>query len=134
MIVVVTGSRSFIECPFRAPVKELFLKTIRNLRPTQVFHGGAIGPDAWASGEFDDIQKVFRPEPTDNYMEAVDALFERNHEMLRTAVRQDQTILVSCWDGKSRGTKNAIDFAGLLDVPLVSVPVELIQRLWGAYK
>lgn len=127
MIVVVTGTRLLATHPQQAEIKSYFLDTIKSLRPSVVHHGGAQGPDTWACWAFNDIQVCHRPARTDgSYLEAVDALFRRNETMIDAAGRD--AILVACWDGHSRGTRQAIEYAELMDMGVVSVPVRLIER------
>lgn len=133
-IIVVTGSRSLANSPARVAIKENFISTIGNLVPTQVNHGGARGPDSWASQHFPDQQKVHRPEPTSNRWDAIDALFQRNLDMIDYAndvayTMGERAIIVACWDGKSRGTEHAFKFAQTLKMPVVFIPVQLIEEL-----
>lgn len=128
MIVVVTGSRSLATDAHRVEIKKWFIGAVRYLKPSVVHHGGAVGPDAWACEAFADIQQCHRPAKTDgSYLEAVDALFRRNEAMIDAAGRN--AILVACWDGRSNGTRQAMDYADLLNLPVVSVPVDLIKRI-----
>ena len=127
-----TGSRSLSLCNDRLAIKALFVETIRNLRPLKVLHGGARGPDSWAAGAFEDIQKCYRPVES-LFRTPAQCLMDRNKTMIIDAIdqatcRSQSPILVACWDGRSHGTKDAIDFAETMGVPLVSVPVDLIKR------
>lgn len=132
MIIVVTGSRSLATCNDRLAIKALFVETVRNLRPVRVIHGGAQGPDSWAAGAFEDIQVCYRPVKS-LFRTPAQCLMDRNKTMIMDAIDQARyvdgsAILVACWDGRSHGTKDAMDFAESMDVPLVSVPVDLIKR------
>lgn len=132
MIVVVTGSRTLATCNDRLVIKALFVETVRNLRPLKVLHGGAQGPDSWAAGAFEDIQVCYRPVKS-LFRTPAQCLMDRNKTMIIEAIdraqcRNQSPILVACWDGRSHGTKDAMDFAESMDVPLVSVPVDLIKR------
>lgn len=131
-MVVVTGSRSLLKSDARALIKQHFVGEIRCLKPTVVFHGGAVGPDSWASFAFEDIQKVVRPKPTGNWADAVAALFYRNKTMVMEAAfeaaeLEQQAIMVACWDGESRGTRDAFEFAQSIGVPVVFTPVTLCE-------
>lgn len=130
-IVVVTGSRSLTFSPARLLIKSTFVELIRGLNPAIVHHGGAIGPDAWASQHFEEIQKVHRPINTDTRIEAIQALFDRNRTMVDDAVdRQgwkNHVVMVACWDGKSSGTRHAFNYAQSQGVPVVFTPVELCE-------
>lgn len=134
MIVVITGSRSLAMCDDRLAIKSLFVEMVKNLRPSQVHHGGARGPDSWAAGAFEDIQVCHRPVES-LFRTPAQCLMDRNKTMIMAALQQrrhgEDTVLVACWDGWSHGTKDAMDFAELMDVPLVSVPVDLIKRVGG---
>lgn len=111
MIVVVTGSRSWVESPRRLEVKAKFLEEIARLEPTQVYHGGAKGPDSWAAFEFPEIAVAFHAQPTPGRTPA-QRLFDRNIRMIETAMYLDDTVaVVSCWDGESRGTRHAMKYA-----------------------
>lgn len=111
MIVVVTGSRKLVEHPDKAAIKADFLREIEDYEPDQVFHGGAGGPDAWAAFEFPDLQRQFNPRDTPGRTPA-QRLFDRNQEMILSAIEADpEVVVVACWDGVSKGTKHAMDFA-----------------------
>lgn len=131
-VVVVTGSRSLLDSPARLLIKEHFVHEISNLNPITVHHGGATGPDSWASAAFEEIQKVHRPVKTNSRHEAIQALFDRNKTMVDVAVDQaftldQQPIMVACWDGKSNGTRDAFEYAQSLGVPVVFTPVTLCE-------
>jgi len=116
MIVVVTGSREMRHHPERLKYKENFLTQIRALEPDKVYHGGADGPDTWAAIEFADIARRFDPVPAPARTPA-QRLFDRNHTMIDAALMEsgyrEETgpVMVACWDGKSKGTKHAMDYA-----------------------
>lgn len=124
MIVVVTGSRSLTQHEHRLDIKQAFLDTVRVYKPDQVFHGGAAGPDTWASFEFADIQRRFDPIESPGRTPA-QRLFDRNIEMIDTAIQSgDRVHVVACWDGVSSGTRHAMDHAELMEVPMTKVRID----------
>ena len=128
MIVVVTGSRSLTQHPNRLDIKGEFLTTVRFQHPDLVFHGGASGPDTWAAFAFPDIQKRFDPRPAPARTPA-QRLFDRNIEMIDTAILASDLTgggvhVVACWDGLSKGTKHAMNYAEEMGVPMTKVRID----------
>ena len=131
-VVVVTGTRSLVDSPARALIKSHFIRMIEVLNPVVVHHGGAIGPDSWACDAFQEIQRMHRPVKTDNRMDAIQALFARNKSMVDLAEDQawtlrEKAVMVACWDGTSRGSKDASDYAQSKGLHVVWVPVTLCE-------
>lgn len=118
MIVVVTGSRGLAQHPERLLIKSRFLTAITELNPFVVHQGGAAGPDTWAGMEFNDIQRHHPPSRT-NTRTPAQRLFDRNVTMINAALSEGETIMVTCWDGESKGTKHAIDYAESLGIPML---------------
>lgn len=120
VIIVVTGSRSLTRAldTERLAIKERFIAAIHELSPTRVHHGGAAGPDMWAAMEFWMIAQRHAPQQTEGRTPA-QRLYDRNVTMIVAALREGETTMVSCWDGESRGTKHAIDYARELGIPTV---------------
>lgn len=121
MIVVVTGSRILVNHPMRLFLKQTFVERIASLEPAAVYHGGAKGPDLWAWEAFMDIQRCFRPEPDDSLTPA-QQLFKRNRTMIDAAMDADNDlVLVACWDGKSKGTQHAMNYARDMVIDIVEI-------------
>lgn len=118
MIVVVTGSRALSKYEDRFAIKERFLDIIQELNPTTVHHGGAAGPDTWAAIRFWPRLQHHAPKNTPGRTPA-QRLYDRNITMIVAALKEGETTMVSCWDGDSRGTKHAIDYARELGIPTV---------------
>lgn len=128
MIVVVTGSRKLTEHPRRLEIKEAFLDAVRFRHPDILFHGGASGPDTWAAFAFPDIQRRFDPIHAPARTPA-QRLFDRNIEMINTAILASDLTgggvhVVACWDGLSKGTKHAMNYAQEMDVPMTIMRID----------
>ena len=127
-IVVVTGSRELRHDPNRLEIKRRFFESIDVWVPDQLFHGGADGPDSWAALEYPEIARMFRPVEAPARTPA-QRLFDRNETMINEAVREgklhdSQVVLVACWDGKSSGTKHAMNFANRRGVYIDEVRID----------
>lgn len=132
MIVVVTGSRSLDRMdPDRvAPLKQDFVYTIGTYMPHHVFHGGAAGPDSWAQQAYPDLATTFRPLITSD-RRAANQLKARNMFMINSAIREDTEIqVIACWDGISRGTKHAFEYAWEMGLPVVFVGQSADKEEW----
>lgn len=132
MIVVVTGSRSLDRMdPDRvAPLKQEFVWTVGTYMPHHVFHGGAAGPDSWAQQAYPDLATTFRPLITSEGS-AARQLKARNMFMINSAIREDTEIqVVACWDGISRGTKHAFEYAWEMGLPVDFVGVSADKEEW----
>ena len=117
--LIVAGSRfAKNECALRERLNEL-KGSIEVL-----ISGAALGPDSWGikwAKENDVPLRVFFPRWSKLGRAAG---IVRNKEMLDFALKGNG-LLVACWDGKSRGTKNMISVAKKAGVPvevLVSDP------------
>lgn len=89
-----------------------------------IMHGGAEGPDTfsgwWASRN--DVQyTIYRPVWRTNGQFNPKAGYDRNDimvEKLRDAIMHGWPAkLIAFWDGKSRGTAEAVRYAKRIDVP-----------------
>jgi hypothetical protein len=117
-------------------IKQEFISAIMTLWPTEVHHGGATGPDSWAALHYPNEQRTHRPDP-EKYPDLTPAerLFQRNIDMIdearsRASSSGEPLIMVACWDGRSRGTAHAIKYAESLTVPVVYVPVRMLEELY----
>lgn len=112
--VVVTGSRTWWDW-------ELLTRTLSSLDPqvTGLAHGGAAGADeraAWWAASHKVATTVFEAD----WSKGRRAGPIRNKRML-TEFRPD--LVVAFWDGESPGTKNCVDQAHRL-----GIPVQVVQR------
>lgn len=124
MIVVVTGSRSLVKHDDREVIKYRFYETINSLNPTALFHGGASGPDTWAAREFSTVAVNVRP--AYDAPDPIKALFDRNKVMVNKAMHwaalaEEELTMVSCWDGQSRGTRDAMEYAMQVGIKILDV-------------
>lgn len=114
-VVVVTGSRELRHHEDRLKIKQAFFDAIDVWTPQDLYHGGADGPDSWAALEYASIARMFRPIEAPARTPA-QRLFDRNETMINTAISdamlsERAVVLVACWDGKSSGTRHAMNHA-----------------------
>lgn len=130
--MVVTGSRSLdrVDPDKVASLKQEFVWTIGTYKPEHVFHGGAAGPDSWAQNAYPELATTFRPLITSD-REASSQLKARNMFMINSAIREDTEIqVIACWDGVSRGTKHAFEYAWEMGLPVDFVGVSADKEEW----
>lgn len=129
MKVMVTGSRSFTEAPYREQIKEAFCTVLDGLQIDHLIHGGAAGPDTWAAIWASTRpwmrQEMVRPDPQPGESFGK-AAYRRNIDMLNLG----PDLLVVCWDGTSRGTLHTVTAALSMAVPFVSVRCDLVKRVY----
>ena len=109
-VVMVTGSRDW---PCRYQVEAFF----SDLTPGILICGGCRGVDTWAETVCRGRGWVIHRFPADWNTYGRAAGFIRNNAMLAACKKMGGKV-VAFWDGKSRGTKHAIDEAGRLGLPL----------------
>lgn len=113
--VVVSGSRSLTKPKHRKTIRSI-LASVDISRPiTRLYHGGAMGVDYicgnWAEENNIPVEIIY-PD-WDRYGRRAGPM--RNRTMI-DAARLDAWIVgatrfIAFWDGKSRGTKSAIEYA-----------------------
>lgn len=112
--MIVNGSRGFSNYVYlRDALKELFM--IKGYNPTQVeiISGGARGADQYAIRFATEYNLKLTIMNADWGVHGKRAGIIRNQEMLdyATSDPNDRAMLISFWDGKSKGTKHMIDIA-----------------------
>lgn len=127
-IVIVTGSRRLVDHPNRLEIKQRFFDAIDVWVPEHLYHGGAEGPDSWAALEYAHIAKAFHPVAAPARTPA-QRLFDRNETMVKDAVHEAKwsnkhVVMVACWDGKSSGTRHAMNFAERRNVHIDQVRID----------
>lgn len=125
--VVVCGSRLPRAWPAEqqeALYWDIFAR-LRQLPPgTELIHGGARGVDELcgrAAGVLGLTVRVFRPDWTPGGVYDAGAGFARNKRMLA----EWPNVVLAWWDQRSRGTKNTIDTAAAMKIPVEIVPITL---------
>lgn len=101
MRVLISGSRDY-------PRKDQVRRFVALMRPLDtVIVGGARGVDTWAQEAAEE-----RPDLGIEIHPADWEVYGRRAGAVRNAAMVDRAdLVVAFWDGKSRGTKNTIDFA-----------------------
>lgn len=112
--MIVNGSRGFSNYVYlRDALKELFM--IKGYNPTQVeiISGGARGADQYAIRFATEYNLKLKIMNADWGVHGKRAGIIRNQEMLdyATSDPNDKAMLISFWDGQSKGTKHMIDIA-----------------------
>ena len=99
MKLAVVGSRTFNDY-------ELMKRELNKLSFTSMVSGGAVGADSYAeryAKEFGIPIEIIRPDWKK---------YGRSAGMVRNKLIVDNAdLLISFWDGKSKGTKHSIDYA-----------------------
>ena len=115
MRIGVVGSRGWSDY-------ERVVQVLDALQPTEVVSGGAKGADSMGeryAKERGIPTRIFYPKPEDFGGNFGRAAFARNEDIVRNS-----DFIVAFWDGKSNGTKNSIDHAKRLGIPLMVIVPE----------
>lgn len=109
--LVICGSRDFADYPRLCTFMDN--QVLRALRPDFILSGSARGADALGERFARDRRIPLQLFPADWDRHGRSAGYIRNEEMIGAA-----THLVAFWDGQSRGTHHAINFAHRRGIPV----------------
>lgn len=114
MRMIVNGSRGFSNYNYlRNALKELFMIKGYNPAQVEIISGGARGADQYAIRFANEYNLKLKIMNADWGTYGKRAGIIRNQAMLdyATSDPNDKAMLISFWDGESRGTKHMIDIA-----------------------
>ena len=115
MKLAVIGSRTFNDY-------DLLVKTLKRFHIDEIVSGGAIGTDSLAEKYSRESllkkPKIFLPlfKRNKNIAYSPKWFFERNKEIVDYS-----DMIIAFWDGKSKGTKHALDYAKKQEKPFLIV-------------
>lgn len=131
MRVIISGGRTYDDYDYLCEKMDEILAPYKDNYNIEIITGYAVGVDrmgdkyAMTHGYTSHVI----PALWNKYGE--DAGHIRNMEMGKFAKRTTMNLLVAFWNGKSRGTKDMIDYAETIQIPTKIIEVEYEPRVGG---